>query len=150
MVNITPGAWQSCYNRATMGQRAFSLLEVLVAIVIAGLALSWFLYFLSEVHFQHFRAQAQLKKNDTLWCFLTDNFSSLSPEEAPEGFVFEEIPTEENGPKLLKIKARVGEAYLEVLKTLPQKGPSLPSFSQKKKAPFHPSDHSAPTPWPLR
>ena len=120
-----------------MGQRAFTLLEILVAIVIAGLALTWFLYFLSEVHFQRFQAQAQLLKNDALWCFLVDNFSSLSPEDAPEGFTFEEIPTGENGLKLLKITVRIEEAYLEILKTLSQKGPpSFPS-GQKKGTRFH-------------
>ena len=119
-----------------MGQRAFTLLEILVAVVIAGLALTWFLYFLSEVHFQRFQAQAQLSKNDALWCFLIDNFSSLSPEDAPEGLAFEEIPTGENGPKLLKIAVRIEEAYLEILKTLSQKdSPSFP-FGQKEGDPF--------------
>ena len=45
-------------------KQGFSLLEVMVALVIASLALSWFLYFLSEVHYIQGRARERLRLLD--------------------------------------------------------------------------------------
>jgi len=69
-------------KRAELQSSGFSLLEVLVAFTIASLAISWYLYYLSQVHFLAYKTTTSVKRIDESWRdFLL--FRQTCNEEAP-------------------------------------------------------------------
>jgi len=65
-------------------RQGFSLLEVMIALVIASLALSWFLYFLSEVHYTQGKARERLKIVDHSYGKALWVASQLQEKKTPE------------------------------------------------------------------
>ncbi len=67
-----------------MRNSAFSLLEVLVAFVIGTLALTFFLYYLTEVSYidQRFREEISFLNEMNLWFFKTKNLENLDEDNS--------------------------------------------------------------------
>ncbi len=125
-----------------LSKEAFSLLEVLVALVIASLALGWFLYFLSEVRFNQLKARQTVQTADQAWCFFLEKQNSIQELEDSEKIILEEIEAKGAKSRFLKVKYHPAQGVkwqillfaksVESKTETPSKPFKIPPSTQKK------------------
>jgi prepilin-type N-terminal cleavage/methylation domain-containing protein len=86
----------------TKAKGGFTLLEVMVALAVAALALGWFLYVLSDSHYLQARARRQLARLDRSYGELLSLLEDFSPQDSPEGARVEALA--EGGPFRVELR----------------------------------------------
>lgn len=85
-------------------ESGFSLLEVLVVLVITSVALSWYLYFFSEVNFMRFSARTTIKNLDQSYKDLLLFLKNFSSEEPTKETKIQKIG--DKGPYHIRIRLK--------------------------------------------
>ena len=100
---------------------------MLVAFTVAALALSWFLYFLSEVRYTQANARLHLEQVDRSYGALLEVLRDFKPDQLPEGV--EVSALHEGGPFWLEAEL---EGTLWQLCFLPSSSLTQPKIQIKK------------------